>query len=151
MSVASISSSTTGYQSGGQQNIVQYLQTLSQALQSGNRSNAQQAYNTLLQSLPRQNPAASANKQASQFQQGLASIGNALKAGDISGAQAAMQTLQRDVKVHSNHIARVQGPGSAPATPTTKTPSDQMPDSTTSDAPAPVIVTGPVRAVGLVA
>ena len=151
MSIASVSAATSGYQSNGAQSIAQYLQTLSQALQSGNSTGAQQAYNTLMQSFPKQNAAASPSRQTAPFQQGLAKIGDALKSGDIAGAQAALQAFQRDTKAHSNHIAKVQGPGESAATSVAQPPPDQTRDSTARGTTPPSVATGPARFVGLVA
>jgi hypothetical protein len=104
MSISAVSSSIVSYPPTSQQNTLQEnFQALIQALQSGNLLLAQQAYGTLTQNAAAQRPNGSSGGKTTPFQQALASIGTALQAGNLSAAQAAMQSLQQTIKSHHGH------------------------------------------------
>ena len=133
MSISGISASTDpyqAYQANGQNNVKQFrqdFQDLASALQSGDLSGAQQAFAALQQLLP--NP--SAGSQTSTGQQGngqnpfsadFSALDQALKSGDLKGAQDAFAKLQQDmqsVKGHHHHHHHKTSGTTPSITPTT--------------------------------
>jgi hypothetical protein len=136
MSIPGISASTDpyqAYQANGQNNLKQFrqdFQDLASALQSSDLSGAQKAFAALQQLLP--NP--SAGSQTSTGQQGngqnpfsafsadFSALDQALKSGDLKGAQDAFAKLQQDmqsVKGHHHHHHHKTSGTTPTITPTT--------------------------------
>jgi hypothetical protein len=106
-SINSISSSTSLYPADTQisrKQRTQDFKALQTALQSGNLSAAQEAFASFQQSQPNNssgitaNGAASTSGQNSQASNAFQSLQSALTAGNLSGAQQAFATLQRNLE-----------------------------------------------------
>jgi DNA-binding FadR family transcriptional regulator len=150
MSISPLSSAVSGGLFANQQNLMQQnFQALAQALESGNSQSAQQAFTTLAQTMPKPSTAV---RQNNPLHQGLSDIGNALKSGDMSAARTAMQALQQNIQAPRRKDP-VQQPSTGSSTSTSSTTSSNVStsDASASDTSAPSVVTGPVRAFGLVA
>jgi len=74
--------------------VQQDFSQIAQSLQSNSLAGAQQAYSDLAQLTPGGTPASTSS--ANPFQSDLASLGSALNAGDLGGAQSAFQKLETD-------------------------------------------------------
>jgi outer membrane protein assembly factor BamD (BamD/ComL family) len=104
--ISTISSPMNPYQTTTQNSWRQRAQSftaLQTALQSGNLSDARQAFASLQQSQPNASPGAgsgadSASGQNSQASNAFQSLQSALAAGNLSGAQQAFATLQRNME-----------------------------------------------------
>jgi hypothetical protein len=115
------------YQTNWQNNLNQIRQgfrNLASALQAGDLSGAQQAFTTLQQLLPN----SSTGNQTQNGQQGsgqntfatdFQALGQALKSGNLTDAQAAFSKLQQDrqsVQGHHPHHRHHRGSDSTPST-----------------------------------
>ena len=105
----------TNVQQTGQQKRIDFQQ-LAQALQNGNLGGAQQAFSTLDQLLSASNQSQSSaqnKQQGSQnnpFSTDLSAIGQALKSGDLAGAQKVFAQLQADLQAfRSTHHHQANG------------------------------------------
>lgn len=99
------------------------FEQLAQALQNGNLGGAQQAYSALDQLLSASSQSQGStgnNQQGSQnnpFSTDLSAVGQALKSGDLAGAQKAFAQLQADIQAfrsthqHPRGLAQTIVPG----------------------------------------
>ncbi len=128
MAVSSISSSpVANNQPSAQQQFRQQFMQLLRAIKSGNLDAAQKAYGQLAQ-LKDSVPEASNGPVAQTLDQ----IGQALKSGDIGGAQQALQSLQQQMAqgVHRGHHHHRHRQADAP-------PADGNADAASAAAAAP--------------
>lgn len=109
MSIANVSTSPTAYQANPQQaNLRAAFSQLTTAIDAGDLQAAQKAYATLTDL---QQSSGTSNGQ-SPFGKLLSSIGSALSAGDISGAQNSLQAFQKSHgRHHHHHDAQATGAG----------------------------------------
>jgi hypothetical protein len=123
MSVTSISGTTPvqtdDVQNSNAKKLRNDFNQLQQALSSGSIDQAQQAFSTLQSDLP----SGAAN---SPFGKAIASIGDALQSGDLSGAQQAFAAMQQQVKGgghhhHHHHASQTTPTSSSTSDPTSNT------------------------------
>jgi len=82
-----------------QPTIEQYLQGIKEAVISNNLPAAQQAFTQLTKAVPSsQGSGEQANELATRISQGLQAVGNALAAGDLSGAGQAVSELRQNIQ-----------------------------------------------------
>jgi soluble cytochrome b562 len=125
--LSSVDNTYQTYQTNWQNNLNQIRQgfrNLASALQAGDLSGAQQAFTTLQQLLPN----SSTGNQTQNGQQGsgqntfatdFQALGQALKSGNLTDAQAAFSKLQQDrqsVQGHHPHHRHHRGSDSTPST-----------------------------------
>jgi hypothetical protein len=93
MSISSISSSSSAYQSRFQE-LKKDFSTLQESLSSGDLTTAQNAFTTLMQDLQ----AGQQTGASGQASADLAAVGTALQSGDLTTAQNAFTTLTKDLQ-----------------------------------------------------
>jgi hypothetical protein len=82
-----------------QPTLQQYLQGIKEAVISNNLPAAQQAFSQLTKAAPSsQGSGDQANDLATRISQGLQAVGNALAAGDLSGAGQAVTELRQNIQ-----------------------------------------------------
>jgi hypothetical protein len=92
-----------------QPTIQQYLQGIKEAVISNNLPAAQQAFSQLTKAAPSsQGSGDQANDLATRISQGLQAVGNALAAGDLSGAGQAVSELRQNIQSASTGQADQQ-------------------------------------------
>ena len=127
MTISSVSSNVSAYQSGSAQGNFkqarQDLRDLAGALQSGDLPGAQKAFSALQQLMQGVQQSGKSQSQGdgtqSQFGTDLAALGKALQSGDMSSAQDAFKKLQQDMQAavqghhhHHHHADSAQGTNS---------------------------------------